>query len=231
MKLFQNRRAMPEGDSKFMNITFEQLLSPSKEKRQKFAELINIINQKGGSYHRLQFADDLIIQGDYDLRKYLCLYDLPDDLTGKSVLDIGASSGFISFECARRGATVTSVDVFDFPLLEQLLPFLNANIEYIKKSIYDLNDLGKKYDIVVCGSVLLHIPDLVGAIQQIYGVCAGRAIISTACTYDSQTNERPICEFKALKAKDGDYYHYWEIGAATLVKMVEMAGFSKMTPS
>lgn len=37
---------------------------------------------------------------------------LPEDLSGKSVLDIGAWDGAFSFECERRGAQVTALDHF-----------------------------------------------------------------------------------------------------------------------
>src|SRR5882762_8938168 len=39
--------------------------------------------------------------------------DLPADLTGKSVLDIGTWDGFFAFECERRGAArVLAIDTF-----------------------------------------------------------------------------------------------------------------------
>jgi tRNA (mo5U34)-methyltransferase len=38
---------------------------------------------------------------------------LPEDLTGKSVLDVGAWDGFFSFECERRGAArVLAIDTY-----------------------------------------------------------------------------------------------------------------------
>lgn len=43
------------------------------------------------------------------------------DMTGKTVLDVGAFGGFFSFEAARRGANVTAIDFYswvtDFPAL------------------------------------------------------------------------------------------------------------------
>jgi tRNA (mo5U34)-methyltransferase len=35
---------------------------------------------------------------------------ISDDLTGKTVLDVGAWDGFFTFELERRGAKVTAVD-------------------------------------------------------------------------------------------------------------------------
>src|SRR3954454_5778995 len=36
---------------------------------------------------------------------------IPEDLTGWTCLDIGCNAGFYSFELARRGATVTAIDL------------------------------------------------------------------------------------------------------------------------
>src|SRR5262244_2154854 len=46
-------------------------------------------------------------------RRRLRLLQIPDDLSGKTVLDIGAWDGFFSFEFERRGAKrVLAIDTF-----------------------------------------------------------------------------------------------------------------------
>lgn len=40
----------------------------------------------------------------------LPLLKIPEDLTGKYVLDIGCNEGFFSFECEKRGAMVTAIE-------------------------------------------------------------------------------------------------------------------------
>ena len=78
-----------------------------------------------------------------------------------------------------------------------LLSFTNANIHYVKKNIYELEAEFGQFDVVVCGSLLLHLPDPFGAIRKIRNVCREQAIVSTACPHDSMTNSRPVCEFLA----------------------------------
>ena len=75
-------------------------------------------------------------------------FGLPADLTGKTVLDIGAWDGFFSFEAERRGAErVLAVDVSleqggnwggtrGFRFAHQLL---NSQVEFQPVSIYDLD--------------------------------------------------------------------------------------------
>lgn len=168
------------------------------------------------------------MQGDYDMNRYVHFYHLPPVLAGKTVLDIGTASGYFALECARRGAAVTAIDVYDKPLLNDLLPLVHADVHYIRKSIYELDEAFGQFDVVICGSLLLHLPDPLGAIERIRSVCAGRAIISTTCPEDSASVSRPVCEFLGVKATDGDYWFYWSLGMVALRRMLLAAGFSKV---
>jgi SAM-dependent methyltransferase len=83
---------------------------------------------------------------------------LPDDLSGRSVLDIGCSEGFFALQCARRGATpVVGVDSSLGRLLTAT--FLAAqdgfDIRYRMALFPDLG-LDATFDFVICLSVLHH---------------------------------------------------------------------------
>ncbi|MFQ5857335.1 MAG: class I SAM-dependent methyltransferase [Anaerolineae bacterium] len=162
------------------------------------------------------------------MTKYLHHYGVPTSLKGKTVLDIGTASGYFALECARRGGQVTAVDIYEDSILTHLASTLNVDIRYVTKSIYELDENFGRFDLVICGSLLLHLPDQLGAIRRIHSVCRDRAIIATACTPDSQTNPRPICEFLGLKASDGDYWTYWSVGAVALRNMLLASGFSRV---
>ena len=62
-----------------------------------------------GWYHSFELPDGTRIEG-YNqlgtLRKRYARFPIPADLTGKSVLDIGAWDGWFSFEAERHGAAV-----------------------------------------------------------------------------------------------------------------------------
>lgn len=207
---------------------FQALTAESPEAVEHLRQLVHDVNSSGGAYHRLDFGPGLTIAGDYDLRRYLHLYQLPTSLASLTILDIGSASGFFALECARRGGKVTAIDIYDCPLLARLLPALRADITYVQKSIYDLEPSAQVFDLVVCGSLLLHLPDPVGAIQKIRSVCAGQAVISTACPPYSRLTSRPVCELRGRKAADGEYFHWWDIGAAALRRMLLSAGFSEV---
>jgi 2-polyprenyl-3-methyl-5-hydroxy-6-metoxy-1,4-benzoquinol methylase len=207
---------------------FQGLVSASPNALQGLRDLVQGVNRDGGTYHRLDFGAGLRIAGDYDLRRYVHLYNLPDDLTGRTVLDIGSATGYFALECARRGAKVTATDIYSDSLLARLLPFLSADVTYVQESIYDLAASEPPFDLVVCGSLLLHLPDPVEAIRRIQSVCGGQAIVATACPPYSWLTRRAVCEFRGRRASGGDYFHYWELGAVALTRMLTLAGFAEV---
>ncbi len=193
-------------------------------------QYVDGMNRIGGSYHRIDWGNGLVIQGIFDMRKYLPHFAFPDDLRGKKVLDVGTASGFFAFECVRRGATVTAIDLM--PNRDQLFKTARKaglNVDFVCKNIYDLDASFGQFDFVVCGSLLLHLSDPFRAIQRLRSVCTGQAVVSTATNDTILDDPRPLCEFmgKRAVAGDGEYWTYWEMNGAALKKMFVAAGFGK----
>jgi tRNA (mo5U34)-methyltransferase len=99
--------------------------------------------------------------GDYPNIKWRKFSDaIPADLTGKSVLDIGCNGGFYSMEMKRRGADrVLGVD-FDESYLAQArfaAELSDLNIEFKKLSVYEVGQLGERFDIILFMGVLYHL--------------------------------------------------------------------------
>ncbi|HSH37882.1 MAG TPA: TIGR04290 family methyltransferase [Chthoniobacterales bacterium] len=99
--------------------------------------------------------------GDYPAVKFASFANaIPQDLTGKSVLDIGCNAGFYSLEMKRRGAErVLGVD-FDERYLAQArfaAEVRAVNIEFRQLSVYDVGSLGEKFDLVIFMGVLYHL--------------------------------------------------------------------------
>jgi tRNA (mo5U34)-methyltransferase len=209
-------------------LTFEALLPKTPELRSQFIEIVKNINNMGGLYHRLDFGDGIVINGLYNMAQYVWYYDIPIDLQGKTILDVGTSSGYFALECARRGGKVIALDIYKNQFFEVVLSLTDVNISYVKKSVYKLEKEFGQFDLVICGSLLLHLPDPFGALRKIQCVCGGQAIISTACPQDSMMNSRPVCEFLGLKADDGTHWTYWSLGAVALKSMLIAAGFTRI---
>lgn len=85
---------------------------------------------------------------------------VPDDLSGRTVLDIGCNAGFFSFEMARRGAArVLGIDS-DPRYLEQArlaARVMGASVEFRQLSVYDVASLNERFDVVLFMGVLYHL--------------------------------------------------------------------------
>jgi tRNA (mo5U34)-methyltransferase len=86
---------------------------------------------------------------------------LPEDLSGRTVLDIGCNAGFYSMEMKRRGAErVVGVDSDDRYLDQARFAAATLgydNIEFRKLSVYDVAALGETFDVVIFMGVLYHL--------------------------------------------------------------------------
>ncbi|WP_241233622.1 TIGR04290 family methyltransferase [Altericroceibacterium xinjiangense] len=131
--------------------------------------------------HGIQTAPDHFL-GDYPAFKFRGFADaLPDDLTGKSVLDIGCNAGFYSIEMKRRGAgRVLGIDSDDRYLDQARLAseaFGFPDIEYRNLSVYDIGSLGEKFDWVIFMGVLYHLRHPLLALDLIREHVAGEMML------------------------------------------------------
>jgi tRNA (mo5U34)-methyltransferase len=85
---------------------------------------------------------------------------IPDDLKGKSVLDVGCNGGFYSIQMKRRGADrVVGIDT-DEKYLDQArfaAKVSGAEIEFHNLSVYRVGELHEKFDLVLFMGVLYHL--------------------------------------------------------------------------
>jgi tRNA (mo5U34)-methyltransferase len=85
---------------------------------------------------------------------------VPEDLTGKSVLEIGCNAGFYAFEMKKRGAQrVVGIDT-DAHYLRQaefMRQTLGLDVEFRQLSVYDVRELKEKFDLVLFLGVIYHL--------------------------------------------------------------------------
>jgi tRNA (mo5U34)-methyltransferase len=200
-------------------------------------------------YHTITFPDGEVTPGIYDHRELLPHYGLPDDLAGKTVLDVGTANGFWAFEMERRGADVTAVDLhssleLDFPpqvlsLLRTMPPRprgqrfreaharLASKVRYVDLSVYALNekDLGK-FDLVHAGDLLLHLERPLEALRRFRDVVdvGGQLILSDVV--DPDLPPREGMEFTTKYLGGWDTTTWWYPSIDALGQMIIDAGFS-----
>jgi tRNA (mo5U34)-methyltransferase len=77
-------------------------------------------------YHAIDLGDGLVTPGMFDYRSEWAQFALPEVFDGATVLDAGPATGFFSFECARRGARVSCIEL---PSLRELDRFPGQPVE------------------------------------------------------------------------------------------------------
>lgn len=99
--------------------------------------------------------------GDYPSVKWRRFaHSVPADLRGKSVLDIGCNAGFYSLEMKRRGAErVVGIDSDEGYLAQARFAseILGLEIEWHRLSVYEVAQLGERFDLVIFMGVLYHL--------------------------------------------------------------------------
>src|SRR5215212_3488416 len=128
-------------------------------------EIRRRVEELGQWFHNIdlagvQTAPDHFL-GDYPQTKWQRFSSsIPEDLTGKSVLDVGCNGGFYSTEMKRRGADrVVAIDT-DEKYLAQARFAAKVNeveIEFRNLSVYQVAEIREKFDLVLFMGVLYHL--------------------------------------------------------------------------
>ena len=200
-------------------------------------------------YHVLELAPGIVTPGWFDLRPIADSLPWPD-VRGKRCLDVGTYDGFLAFELERRDAAeVVGTDIsdpsgWDLPAprrrhAEQVIALmagektgggfeiarraLGSSVERLEISIYDLSpeEVGT-FDVVVCGSLLLHLRDPVRGLEAIRSVCSGRFLSSETIRpgLGLLHRRRPLAELRG-----GEKGQWWIPNVAGHRRMLTAAGF------
>ncbi|HEV2862737.1 MAG TPA: DUF1698 domain-containing protein [Pyrinomonadaceae bacterium] len=118
---------------------------------------------------------------------------LPEDLTGKSVLDVGCNAGFYAVEAKRRGARrVLGVDGQRQHVRQAVFvrKALGLDIEYRRLNVYELTrrNVGQ-FDITLALGLIYHLKHLVLALENLYEVTRELLIVETAIMPPERTPE------------------------------------------
>lgn len=119
--------------------------------------------------------------GDYPTVKWRRFaHALPQDLSGRSVLDIGCNGGFYAIEMKRRGAArVLGIDADEDYLAQARFAaeVTGQEIEFRALSVYDVGAIGERFDIVLFMGVLYHLRHPLLALDLIREHVAGDLLV------------------------------------------------------
>jgi tRNA (mo5U34)-methyltransferase len=184
--------------------------------------------------------------GDYPRCKWSRFeHALPANLSGRSVLDIGCNAGFYSIEMKRRGADrVVAID-FDERYLAQgrlAAEVLGMDIEFQRLSVYEVAQLGEKFDVVLFMGVLYHLRHPLLALDLIHEHVAGDLLVFQSMQRGSPDAE-PLAEDYPFSQTDifaretfpqmyfierkyaGDPTNWWIPNRACTEAMLRSSGF------
>lgn len=185
--------------------------------------------------------------GDYPAVKWRRFaHAIPQDLTGRTVLDIGCNAGFYSMEMKRRGAArVLGLDT-DEEYLKQARFAAHVNrfdIEFRRMSVYDVGALGESFDLVLFLGVFYHLRHPLLALDLIHDHAA-RDVLVFQSMQRGAMNVEPLAEdydfwIPELFDRDdfprmhfieqkfaGDWTNWWIPNRACAEAMLRSAGFS-----
>lgn len=155
---------------------------------------------------------------------------IPVDLTGKSVLDVGAWDGYFSFLAESRGAgRVLAIDnLQNRDKTEGLIGFqvakeiLGSNVEYEVMDVRDVDRLEEDFDVIFYFGVYYHVEDPYMTFVKLQRKCREYMILEGHVIEDP----RPVMKFYFEAELQGSAAtDYWGASIPCLIKMCRRAGF------
>jgi len=189
-------------------------------------------------FHQIDLGHGIVTPGHDNSAEKLPRIGMPADLSGKSVLDIGAWDGFFSFEAERRGAErVVAIDPNawrapvgpdnpwsgqeGFKLARRVL---GSKVEDIDIGLEELSPerIGR-FDVVLFMGVFYHLPDPLSILERVASVTAERLILETHA--DLLWLRRPAMVYYPGTELSHDDSNWWAPNRALLRELLLSHGF------
>lgn len=187
-------------------------------------------------FHRIDLGSGIITPGVDDSPAKLPHIKLPEDLTGKTVIDVGAYDGFFSFEAERRGAErVVAADYFCWNLegmatkegFDIAHEALGSRVEDRMIRVEDLSpETVGQFDLVLYLGVLYHTPDPIRCLRRLRSICRERLILETHL--DAEDYPRPAMVFYPGATLNNDRSNHWGPNRLAVKALLEEVGFSRV---
>jgi tRNA (mo5U34)-methyltransferase len=203
-------------------------------------------------YHRIELRDGVTTPGWAPLNP--SAYQVPQDLEGQRVLDVGAWDGYWTFEALRRGAKeVVAIDDFSdflgsldsgqrhgwdsFDLCAAALGHDSKRCKRFEMSVYDVRpkSLGQ-FDTVFFFGTLYHLRHPLLALDRLSVVCQGDIYVESAVSDDyspyrgglnsGYPGSQMVMEFYPGKQYGSNETNWWCPTVTCMMGMVQAAGWS-----
>jgi tRNA (mo5U34)-methyltransferase len=208
------------------------------------------VQELGGWFHNLdlggvQTAPDHFL-GDYPRMKWRRFaHAIPEDLRGKTVLDVGCNAGFYAIEMKRRGADrVIGIDSDEHYLAQARFAaeVSGVDIEFRKMDVYEVGVLRERFDLVIFMGVLYHLRHPLLALDLLRRHVVGGTLLFQSMLRGSSEapvleHDYPFGETKAFELAGypklhfversfaGDPTNWWIPNRACVESMLRSSGF------
>jgi tRNA (mo5U34)-methyltransferase len=198
----------------------------TKQEKQQFVD-------NSAWYHKINIGDGIVTPGSQNCADTLRRIGLPKDLTGLTVLDVGANDGYFSFGCKRRGAArVVALDIwdrkYDSTRAVENIRFcrecLDLDIDIIQTSLFDYEP-DELFDLVLFMGVLYHLESPLAGLKKVAGFSRGQVILETHVIGGSG---QPVMRFYPRAELNNDPTNWWGPNEACVLEMMTAAGLKNL---
>jgi SAM-dependent methyltransferase len=205
-------------------------------------------------YHKIDVPGFGTLGGDWDLRHCVDAYLGHYDFAGQRVLDVGAASGYLTFEMERRGAEVVSFDLDDGAnwdivphfLLRAELPSIraahSATVQRVKNAywlthravgsparaaygdIYDMDARLGEFDIIFYGMIVGHLRDPYQALYQ--GARRCRRTMLVVSIFEDAPSPRATLIPRRDRSDNLAIKSWWSMTTGLIDQMLGTLGFA-----
>ncbi len=197
-------------------------------------------------WHRIEVAPGVVTPGGQDCERLLELLQIPDDLDGMRVLDIGTRDGYYAFEMERRGAEVLAIDHVhaDQTGFSVVRDIIGSKVEFKADNVYNLDpDVYGTFDLILFSGVLYHLRHPLLALDKIWDVSrtGTQVIVETHVIDEGLVDEDgnmhaltafskhlpgfSIAQFYPGSTLGNDFTCHWAPNMTALVDLMTAAGF------
>ena len=185
-------------------------------------------------FHSIELAPGLKTRGSDDTARRVDILHMPEDLTGKTVLDVGAWDGFFSFEAERRGAArVVALDSHAWSLrggsgkagFDLARDALGSRVEDVTMEVLDISpESVGHFDVVLFLGVLYHMRHPLLAMEKVASVTDELVIVETHV--DMLHTRRPAMALYPGHDLGFDPTNWWGPNPEAVCAMVRDVGFA-----
>jgi tRNA (mo5U34)-methyltransferase len=194
------------------------------------------LSQKGW-FHSIELADGQVVKGFHsieELRERVGAFPIPRDLSGRRVLDVGAWTGWCSFEMERRGAEVVALDCVDLEEFQMARRLLGSRVQ---QRLLDVDEISPAtvglFDYVLFFGVFYHLRHPLLGMEKICSITREAAFVESYVTdgaspSDDSSPAPNLLEFYETTELGGQIDNWCGPNTKCLLAMCRSAGFARV---